>query len=102
MTPNEILEVSQEHCPGLGIATVYRAIKSLVEEGWALPVELPGMPDRFERSGKDHHHHFHCRGCGKVFEVDDCHAEIPKLAPDGFLVEDHEVFLYGRCPACAE
>lgn len=92
---------SQADCPGLGIATVYRTLKSLVEEGWLARVELPGMPDRFERAGKHHHHHFHCRECGGVFEVPDCLEDIRLLPPPGFLVEDHEVVFYGLCPGCA-
>jgi Fur family ferric uptake transcriptional regulator len=86
----------------MGIATVYRTLKGLADEGWLVRVELPGMPDRFERSGKGHHHHFHCRGCGKVFEVDDCLEAIRLLPPTGFVVEDHEVVFYGRCPACVK
>ena len=60
MSPDEVLAAAQKHVKGLGIATVYRNLKALVEEGWLVPVELPGEPARYELSGKDHHHHFHC------------------------------------------
>lgn len=86
---------------GLGIATVYRAVKNLLEEGWLEQVEIPGEPPRFEIAGKGHHHHFHCRACGRVFEIDACQGDFDRLAPAGFQVTDHEVLLFGRCAECA-
>jgi Fur family ferric uptake transcriptional regulator len=102
LAPQEILERAQRAVPGLGIATVYRQIRSLLSEGWLRPVELPGAPCRYEREGKGHHHHFHCRSCDRVFEVDACLGELRRLAPPGFHLEAHEIILYGRCERCAE
>lgn len=100
LTPQEVLDVAQADVPGLGIATVYRAIKGLREEGWLTPVELPGEPTHFEVSGKQHHHHFSCRGCGRVYELKGCPADLKRLLPRGFSMEDHEVVLYGSCKEC--
>lgn len=100
MSPDEVLAVAQTHVSGLGIATVYRNIKALVEEGWLVAVELPGEPARYELSGKDHHHHFHCRGCGRVFELHGCVDHLAKLVPKGFLMTGHELVLYGLCQNC--
>ena len=98
----EALEHAAEIVPGLGIATVYRAVKRLEELGVLRPVELPGEDARYEPSSRGHHHHFHCRGCGRVFDVDGCplHAAAAATVPGGFLLEDHEITLYGLCPAC--
>lgn len=85
---------------GLGIATVYRNVRRLVDEGWLRVVELPGSPDRYEVAGKHHHHHFHCRACDGVFEVEECPGGFTGMAPGGFRVEDHEVILYGLCDGC--
>ncbi len=99
--PGEILEAARKYARGLGIATVYRNLKSLQEDGWLVPVELPGEPPRYEVAGKDHHHHFHCRKCDRVFEVDGCPGELSRLTPDGFELESHEFVMYGRCEECA-
>lgn len=101
LSPHEILSSAQDQAPGLGIATVYRNIKAMLEEGWLRAVELPGVPSRYEVAGKGHHHHFHCRSCDRVFEVDDCPARVADLAPSGFRPEAHDIILYGLCPACA-
>lgn len=102
--PQEIWEIAKQDAPSLGIATVYRALKSLVEEKWIVPVELPGQPPRYERGGKGHHHHFQCFYCNGVFEVDieGCPDTLGTRLPTGYRMEAHEVFLYGRCPECAE
>lgn len=96
----EVLTEAQEQMEGLGIATVYRTIKGLMEEGWLVPVELPGEPPRYELAGKDHHHHFHCKDCGKMYELEGCVENLKKLIPKGFRITGHEVLLYGACAQC--
>jgi Fur family ferric uptake transcriptional regulator len=101
LTAPEILEAAQVEVPGLGVATVYRTVKALQLDGLLHQVELPGDVPRYELSGKDHHHHFHCRMCKRVFEVEACPGELTHLTPPGFSLETHEVILYGRCATCA-
>lgn len=100
LSPAEILEGARSHVPNIGIATVYRSVKSLVEEHWLVGVDVPGEPQRYEIAGKDHHHHFNCRACGKVYDFDGCPEGLDKLVPAGFKMDDHEVFLYGTCADC--
>jgi Fur family transcriptional regulator, ferric uptake regulator len=101
LSPKELLEAARTHVKGIGIATVYRNIKSLHEEGWLTPVELPGEPPRYEVAGKGHHHHFHCRTCDRVFEVEGCPGNLLSVTPEGFHLERHEFVLYGLCVQCA-
>lgn len=100
LSPHEVLKVAQVHAPSLGLATVYRTLKSLVEEGWLMPVELPGESPRYEPSSKAHHHHFHCRTCDQVYEIDGCPQNAQPLTPAGFLLEGHYMVLYGLCSTC--
>ncbi|NUZ06690.1 Fur family transcriptional regulator [Piscinibacter koreensis] len=100
LLPLEVLEAAQLQAPGLGIATVYRNLKALVQEGELQPVSLPGENLRYELFGRPHHHHFQCAQCNRVFEVHACPGDLSKLAPAGFVVDDHELTLYGRCKEC--
>lgn len=100
LTAQEVLERGQRIVPSLGLATVYRTLKSLVREGWLSVVELPGEGLRYELAERPHHHHFLCRSCDQAFEVHHCPDEIEELAPDGFEVESHELILFGRCEPC--
>ncbi|MBI1292571.1 transcriptional repressor [bacterium] len=99
--PLEIRDLAEAYSPGVGIATIYRTVKSLLETGWLAPVEIPGGPTLYELAAKPHHHHFHCRECGKVFEVHGCAGHFQKMTPPGFQLEGHEVILRGLCDQCS-
>ena len=82
------------------LETVYRNVKLLLENGWLKQVCHPSLGTLYERTGKGHHHHFHCRVCNRVYDLPGCALNEREAAPSGFLVEDHECFLFGVCPAC--
>jgi Fur family ferric uptake transcriptional regulator len=84
----------------LNKATVYRNLKILVHDGWLKRISHPSLGTLYERAGKKHHHYFHCRECNRAFELPDCALKDKGLVPDGFVVEDHEVYLFGVCPSC--
>jgi len=100
LSPDEALEGAQRQHPNVGIATVYRNIQNLVEEGWLQPVEIPGDSTRYEVAGKKHHHHFLCKTCDKLFELEGCVAQLKAKLPRGFRATGHEFFLYGVCAGC--
>jgi Fur family ferric uptake transcriptional regulator len=96
----EVLVMACESVPRIGIATIYRNLKTMVDEGLLRQVVLPGENPRFELSGHGHHHHFQCNQCQKVFDIHSCPTDLANLAPKGFTVEDHDLTLYGRCKNC--
>ena len=100
LTAPEIQKLALKDAPGIGLATVYRSLRSLTEDGYVVSEEIPGQPPRYERANKGHHHHFLCRSCDGVFELDKCLAGIKTLAPSRFRVDDHEIILYGSCETC--
>jgi Fur family ferric uptake transcriptional regulator len=102
LTADEIHERAQGTVDQLGIATVYRTVKLLLESGEIQAVVLPDGRSRYEPSDRGHHHHFHCRHCEQVFDLSGCRVELPKndVLPGGFRVEEHELTLTGLCPAC--
>ncbi|MFM7330770.1 MAG: Fur family transcriptional regulator [Brachymonas sp.] len=100
LLPAEVLEVAQQTVTGLGIATVYRNLRALVQDGLLQPVNLPGENTRYELAGHRHHHHFQCRQCQRVFDVHACPGDFAGLAPQGFTVDNHDLTLYGQCKDC--
>lgn len=101
LLPQEVLDAAQAEVPGLSIATVYRNLRALLDEGALRAVMLPGENARYELAGIGHHHHFQCLQCQRVFEVSACPGNLAALAPPGFSVEDHDLTLYGRCSECS-
>ncbi len=91
--------------PGVGRATVYRALEQLESLGLIQRVDVKGDATGFERvdpSGQ-HHHHIVCEHCGRVVAFEDDQLEQAILAltkrPD-FNVSSHEVTLRGECASC--
>lgn len=101
LSVTELFALARSKVSGLGIATVYRSLKILEEEGKVRQVDLPGEPSRWELPGS-HHHHFLCRTCDKLFEINACPRNIRKLTPKGYTVEEHDILLRGQCDVCAK
>jgi Fur family ferric uptake transcriptional regulator len=100
LSPQEVLQAAQAEVPALGLATVYRNLKLLVDAQEVIAVSLPGDSPRYEVARLAHHHHFQCTACQRVFDVHGCPGNLARLAPPGFTVDHHELTLYGRCADC--
>lgn len=96
----EVLAAAQAQVPRLGLATVYRTLRALADTSAVAVVMLPGEAPRFEVRRRAHHHHFVCRTCGGVFEVEGCVGDPSRLTPRGFALHAHEIILYGACATC--
>ncbi len=84
----------------MGIATVYRALREFVDEGWLTTITIAGNA-RYELAHLDHHHHFYCEQCTRTFDIDGCSGDPSRLLPDGFTMRSHELTLHGTCSKCA-
>jgi len=98
----EVLKSGRKIVKSLNQATVYRNLKLLVENGRLKPVSHPVLGVLYEQTGREHHHHFYCRICDRVFDLPGCLLSDIKAAPEGFVMEKHEIFLSGTCPSCTE
>ncbi|WP_427307105.1 Fur family transcriptional regulator [Cupriavidus sp. H39] len=105
LSPAEILAAAQRQVPSLGLATVYRNLRALLDDAQVHAVELPGQADRYELAEESgavtHRHYFQCLTCDRVFPLDGCPGHLEEITPPGFVVEHHELTLLGRCPDCA-
>lgn len=101
MTAQEI----DRRLPGVGRATVYRALEQLENLGLVQRVELAGDSAGYERVEPDGHHHHHmlCENCDRVVPFEDAGLEraIRNLEKrTKFRVTGHEVTLRGLCSRC--
>lgn len=90
--------------PGLGIATVYRNLSILQQEG---VIRSVGSVDGQERYDADLHPHGHfvCSLCGSVLDFELPEAISSSLSgpalPEGCVVSGLELRLEGTCPECS-
>jgi Fur family ferric uptake transcriptional regulator len=82
--------------------TVYNALDDLARAGLvrAAPVDAGAL--RYESAGEAHHH-FVCRECGSIrnVEVRDDMAPHPMPEIEGAELDELDVVYRGRCPSCA-
>ena len=103
VTPPELLDYSSVKSPGLGLATVYRVLKKLVETGKARKIEISGVPPHYEVLREKHHHHFFvCEECRSMSVLTGCSGGFKKILPAGYKMTSHEVVIYGECQKCVE
>jgi Fur family ferric uptake transcriptional regulator len=97
---DEVLAAAQRGKNAVSLSTVYRYVRSLVDDGSLVVFELPGQGAFYELAGKAHHHHFSCVRCRRVYELNDC-VSLDKLAlPKGFRAVSHDLTIAGMCASC--
>ena len=87
----------------VGLATVYRALQSLVDSGRADVLRTVTGEAMYRECGTAHHHHLVCRSCGRTVEIQGPAVErwADQMADEhGFTDVSHTVELFGTCPAC--
>lgn len=104
-TADELYELAREKDPHISRGTVYRNLNYLADSGELRKVTLPEGPDRYD-SNVIRHYHFHCRGCGHIFDLPasfypDMSAAVRRMSAQGFITEDQRYLLLGLCPRCA-
>jgi Fur family transcriptional regulator, ferric uptake regulator len=86
-----------------GLATVYRALQSLVDSRRADVLRTDAGESLYRECGPTHHHHLVCRSCGKTVEVQGPAVErwTGQMAEKhGFTDVTHTVELFGTCAPC--
>lgn len=88
---------------GVGLATVYRNLQRLTEDGEADALRRENGEQAFLLCGGGHHHHLTCRSCGRVEQVRDCALDdwAESVARrHGFRDVEHRAELVGICSRC--
>jgi Fur family ferric uptake transcriptional regulator len=93
----------RERGDAVGIATVYRTLQALAEDGAVDVIRADDGEAVFRRCGARHHHHLTCRSCRRTVEIDNAAVErwARRVAEEnGFVDVEHVVEVFGTCPDC--
>ncbi|WP_432514101.1 Fur family transcriptional regulator [Kineococcus sp. SYSU DK001] len=95
----------RERGENVGLATVYRALQVLAEDG---DVDVLRTDDGgeavYRRCSTGHHHHLVCRRCGATVEVEGPQVEAWARrvgSEHGFTAVQHVVEVFGVCADCS-
>ena len=94
----------RERGDSVGLATVYRALQALVDDGRLDVLRSPEGEAAYRRCSPSHHHHLVCRRCGRTVEVADPPVErwAARIAAEhGFVDVQHDLEVFGTCAPCA-
>lgn len=89
----------------VGLATVYRALQTLADDGRVDVLRSDAGEAVYRRCDQlDHHHHLVCRSCGAAVEIS--RPAVEAWAEDvarahGYVDVTHTVEIFGLCPRCA-
>ena len=100
----QLHELLHDRGEGIGLATVYRTLQTLVEGGEVDVLRRADGEAVYRRCARrEHHHHLVCRTCGRTVEIDGPGVESWAAqvgASHGFSEIEHTVELSGTCAGC--
>jgi len=99
-TAEEIYEKVRKSIPVVSLATVYTVLDLLKDKGLIEEVRIKS--DRSCYSARAYvHHHFLCRKCNMIFDVDilPC-PTLKKRKVNGHKIEELHGYFYGICKKC--
>jgi Fur family transcriptional regulator, ferric uptake regulator len=103
VTAQQLHERLRSRGERLGLATVYRTLGLLAEEG--VIDSLSHRPGElcYRWCGEGHHHHLVCSSCHQVVELEECELEpwLERIsAAHGFVTTGHRLEVVGLCSDC--
>jgi Fur family transcriptional regulator, ferric uptake regulator len=87
----------------VGLATIYRALQTLVDHGAADVLQTASGEAVYRECSRTHHHHLVCRRCGSTVEVTGPAFErwADRTAQEhGYTEVSHTLELFGICADC--
>ena len=88
----------------VGLATVYRSLQGLAEDGRVDTLRSSDGESLYRScTSNHHHHHLVCRECGFTEEIEQSQIEswVTSVAQaHGFAGVEHSLELFGTCASC--
>jgi Fe2+ or Zn2+ uptake regulation protein len=101
LTADEVYELARHELPELSRATVYNSLAELVRAKLLRAVKGFGAV-RYDPNLDPDHHHFHCQGCDRLYDVHLQGVEhLQLLGEEGFVVDRKTVLFEGYCSLCS-
>jgi len=101
---DEVLELLEERGHSIPRMSIYNVMADLTEA--SLVMSADAGPGRALYEASDvWHHHFVCRGCGRIEDVPCLKGRkpcmLPPKSPPGSTIDETQVIFRGHCARCA-
>ena len=87
--------------PTISKTTIYNTLNALVEKGIIHAITITGTETRYDYKGFPHHH-FLCRGCGKIIDMEVECPYLEKKEWGGHKIEELHGYFKGICKECSK
>ncbi|KHL04963.1 Fur family transcriptional regulator [Sinomonas humi] len=105
VSTQELHRILQDRGASISLATTYRIVQSMAEDGLLDVLRADDGEARYRRcEAHGHHHHLVCRRCGKAVEIEAPAVEAWAsriAAENGYTAVEHTVEIFGLCPECS-
>ncbi len=100
-TADEIYRKLRKRYPTISQATVYTSLEILKQAGEIQELTIRKEKTCFDPNPRSHHH-FSCRQCKKIFDIEISCPVAEKEWLDGHKVEEVQAYFYGICADCLD
>ncbi len=100
-TADEIFKALKAKTPSLSKTTVYNALETLKHRNLIHPLTISGSETRYDIK-QELHHHFYCKKCKKIFDIDICCPNIEQVVQQGYQVNEVHGYFKGLCKQCSK
>lgn len=99
LTAEEIYLACRKEGIAVSVATVYRCLSALAEEGYIRRFSVAGKPEYFDKTPTPHEHLF-CSRCHRVTDARE--ADVQKLLEEtfGITLESYDLSMCVVCQNC--
>ncbi|MGQ9632296.1 MAG: Fur family transcriptional regulator [bacterium] len=101
LTAKDIYKMVKKRFPTISFATVYNTLEKLVDVGEIKQLSIKRDVAYYDGNVSPHHH-FHCRICGRIYDVEVECSVAKKGEVEGHKIEEMQAYFYGVCKECRE
>jgi len=98
-TADEIYSVLKKKNPALSKTTIYNALETLMKNNLVRNLTISSLEQRYEIKD-EMHHHFLCKKCGKIINIEITCPNINKILQQGYHIEEVHGYFKGYCKEC--
>ena len=98
-TVDQIYSELKEKNPSLSKTTVYNSVEILEKNGLIQSLTISGSELRYDFK-QEMHHHFLCKKCGEIIDIDVACPRLGKMLECGHEVQEVHGYFKGICKKC--
>jgi len=98
---DQIYKELKRNNPSLSKTTVYNSLEILNKHKIINSISITGLESRYDIIN-EMHHHFMCKKCGRIIDIEIACPNIKKISEIGHKIEEVHGYFKGICKECID